>query len=219
MEQLTNMEKIFEKLGDLKSFFVYGQRLIPILQKIIDFMQDTVPLLENVNRSITDSTNKIPKAALQINSVTNATEVATTEILDIVDGMSADIQTMKPKLESLKIRLGCDEDVESLLRMTEKIHEGMLNITLSLQVQDITAQQLSSVNHLIESIQEKLSSLIMDLNSKEIHETDYHVPKNASFNPDARYDRNNGSQELADSLINENVTKTSQEEIDKLFAK
>lgn len=219
MEQLTNMEKIFEKLGDLKSFFVYGQRLIPILQKIIDFMQDTVPLLENVNRSITDSTNKIPKAALQINSVTNATEVATTEILDIVDGMSADIQTMKPKLESLKTRLGGDEDVESLLRMTEKIQEGMMNITLSLQVQDITAQQLSSVNHLIESIQEKLSSLIMDLNSKEIHETDYHVPKNASFNPDARYDRNNGSQELADSLMNENINKTSQEEIDKLFAK
>ncbi|MEW6702706.1 MAG: hypothetical protein AB1298_08290, partial [Bacteroidota bacterium] len=179
----------------------------------------TVPLLENVNRSIKDSTNKIPKAALQINSVTNATEVATTEILDIVDGMSADIQTMKPKLESLKTRLSGDEDVESLLRMTEKIQEGMMNITLSLQVQDITAQQLSSVNHLIESIQEKLSSLIMDLNNKEIHETDYHVPKNASFNPDARYEKNNGSQELADSLINETVTKTSQEEIDKLFAK
>jgi len=48
MELANNMEKLFEKLGDLKSFFVYGQKLIPTLQKILDFMQDTVPLLESV---------------------------------------------------------------------------------------------------------------------------------------------------------------------------
>jgi len=222
MDQITNMENIFHKLGDLKSFFVYGQKLIPILQKILTFMEDTVPLLEKVNQSLQESTSKMPKATHQINSITNATEIATTEILDIVDGMTLDIQSMQSKLESLKSRTGEDEDVKSLLKMVESISNGMMNITISLQVQDITAQQLSSVNHLISSIQEKLAGLIFEVKDKDISggvDVDYQFPKNGSFNADARYEKNTGSQKLADSLVSENINNTSQEEIDKLFAK
>lgn len=222
MEQITNMENIFQKLGDLKSFFVYGQKLIPILQKILTFMEDTVPLLEKVNQSLHESTSKMPKATHQINSITNATEIATTEILDIVDGMTLDIQSMQSKLESLKSRTGEDEDVKSLVKMVESISNGMMNITISLQVQDITAQQLSSVNHLISSIQEKLAGLMFEVKDKEIGEAvhvDYEFPKDGTFNADARYEKNNDSQKLADSLVSENLTNASQDEIDKLFAK
>ncbi|MHB8907128.1 MAG: hypothetical protein ACYC5R_00925 [Melioribacteraceae bacterium] len=222
MDQKISMENIFQKLGDLKSFFVYGQKLIPILQKILDFMQDTVPLLENVNRSIHESTSKMPKAALQINSVTNATEVATTEILDIVDGMTVDVQGMHSKLDSLKKKLGEDDDIASLLTLVQKIEERMMNITISLQVQDITAQQLSSVNHLIQSIQEKLGGLLTELDDKEnggLAVDDHQFPRDAAFNADARYEKNTSSQELVDSLVADNLTKASQSEIDKLFAK
>ncbi|MHB9039021.1 MAG: hypothetical protein ACYC4T_00005 [Melioribacteraceae bacterium] len=222
MDQKISMENIFQKLGDLKSFFVYGQKLIPILQKILDFMQDTVPLLENVNRSIHESTSKMPKAALQINSVTNATEVATTEILDIVDGMTVDVQGMHSKLDSLKKKLGEDDDIASLLALIQKIEERMMNITISLQVQDITAQQLSSVNHLIQSIQEKLGGLLTELDDKEnggLAVDDHQFPRDAAFNADARYEKNTSSQELVDSLVADNLTKASQSEIDKLFAK
>jgi chemotaxis regulatin CheY-phosphate phosphatase CheZ len=223
MENINNMENIFQKLGDLKSFFVYGQKLIPILQKIMNFMEDTVPLLENVNRSIQDSTSKIPKAALQINNITNATEVATTEILDIVDVVSLDVQSMQSKLESLKKRIGEDEDVNSLLTTVEKINNEMMNITISLQVQDITSQQLSSVNHLIHAIQEKLAGLLYEFRDKDMipssPESDHVFPKDSSFNANARYEKNNGSQKLADSLVEENLTQASQADIDKLFAK
>lgn len=222
MDQKISMENIFQKLGDLKSFFVYGQKLIPILQKILDFMQDTVPLLENVNRSIHESTSKMPKAALQINSVTNATEVATTEILDIVDGMTVDVQEMHSKLNSLKKKVGEDDDVASLLSLVQKIEERMMNITISLQVQDITAQQLSSVNHLIQSIQEKLGGLLTELDDKEnggLAVDEHQFPRDAAFNADARYEKNTSSQDLVDSLVADNLTKASQSEIDKLFAK
>ena len=226
MDQINNMENIFSKLGDLKEFFIYGQKLIPILQKIMTFMEDTVPLLEKVNQSLLESTSKMPKATNQINSITSATEIATTEILDIVDGMTVDIQSMQSKLESLKSRTGEDQDVASLIKTVENISTGMMNITISLQVQDITAQQLSSVNHLIGSIQEKLAGLMFDVNDDPLAEhtnseanSDYEFPKDGTFNADARYDKNNNSQKLADSLVSENLTNTSQEEIDKLFAK
>jgi chemotaxis regulatin CheY-phosphate phosphatase CheZ len=250
MESAQNMQSIFQRLGDLKSFFIFGQKIIPTFQKIIDFMQDTIPLLENVNNSIHESTNKIPKAALQINSVTNATEIATTEILDIVDGMFSDLGKMNNNLNSLKSHLenqkaviqklheGNSEkdsldtlessnelmqnDILSVNEMVNKIQEGMMNITISLQVQDITAQQLSSVNHLIQSIQEKLASLLYDLSNKNNKETPEFAAddsRNATFNPDARYDKNHKSQELVDSLVSENTSKASQAEIDKLFSK
>ncbi|MFA7228682.1 MAG: hypothetical protein WC061_06560 [Melioribacteraceae bacterium] len=222
MDNNNSFENIFKKLGDLKDFFVYGQKLIPILHKILDFMHDTVPLLENVNRSIQDSTSKIPKAAMQINSITNANEIATTEILDIVDSMSLDISNMQTKLESLKSKIGEDEDLNSILSTIDKINTGVLNITISLQVQDITSQQLSSVNHLIQSIQEKLAALLIEFKEKDIHEApeaDFQFPRDGSFNADARYDKNNSSQILADSLVEETLNKASQSEIDKLFAK
>jgi chemotaxis regulatin CheY-phosphate phosphatase CheZ len=243
------MQNILQRLGDLKSFFLFGQKIIPTFQKIIDFMQDTIPLLENVNNSIHESTNKIPRAAVQINSVTNATEIATTEILDIVDNMFTDLGTINTKLNSIKTHLENQKeavqkyvsgsngsaaiasslkhdemasDLRAITSTVDKIQEGMTNITISLQVQDITAQQLSSVNHLMQSIQEKLASLLYDLsnkNNKEVPDFTAHDSRNAAFNPDARYDKNHDSQKLVDSLVSENATKASQEEIDKLFTK
>ncbi len=252
MEAKTNMQHLFDKLGDLKSFFVYGQKLVPIFQKIIDFMHETVPLLENVNQSIQESTSKIPKAAHQLDNVSSATEVATTEILDVVDGVSNDLQAIQARLKSLESKLtakeesiaklvarypndpdvgnifktgansaALDDDVNSMIQMVDKIQEGMMNITLSLQVQDITAQQLLSVNHMITSIQSRLSSLLVDLGGKETKELpgqEFELSNNTAFNPDARYDRNHNHQVLADTLAAENSIKTSQKEIDKLFA-
>jgi chemotaxis regulatin CheY-phosphate phosphatase CheZ len=253
MDQVKNIQSLFDKLSDVNSFFVYGQKLIPTIEKIVDFMKATIPLLENVNQSILDSTNKLPKAALQINSVTNATEVAVTEILDVVDGASTDLTTIISKLESLRNRLdiqkGCierlkvkypdDPDVKELItnglnpdvihqdyseviNLADKIQSGMMNITISLQVQDITAQQLASANHLMNSIQTKLSSLLMDIDQKEgsvVVEPEIHLPNDLAFNPNARYDRENNSQVLADTLVADTKSQPSQKEIDELFSK
>lgn len=249
MENQLSMEQVFQKLGDLKQFFIFGQKIVPLFKKIIDFMTDIVPLLENVNNSIQDTTSKIPKAAHQINSVTNATEVATSEILDIVDSMSIDMTKIKNELEDLKNgflnqrvvleKLGLQnqsgelEELKSALMIDElenkvvglgsvikKIENDVTNITISLQVQDITAQQLASVNHLIHSVQKRLSSLLFDFNKQESfqipHLEEEHEKK--TFNPHAKYDRNHEMQKVADELIEEN-NKTSQEEIDKLFGK
>lgn len=251
MENQLSMEQVFQKLGDLKQFFIFGQKIVPLFKKIIDFMTDIVPLLENVNNSIQDTTSKIPKAAHQINSVTNATEVATSEILDIVDSMSIDMTKIKNELEDLKNgffnqrvtleKLGLQnqsgklEELKSALMIDElenkvvglgsvikKIENDITNITISLQVQDITAQQLASVNHLIHSVQKRLSSLLFDFNKQESfqipHLEEEHEKKKKTFNPHAKYDRNHEMQKVADELIEEN-NKTSQEEIDKLFGK
>lgn len=253
MEKNSNIDHVFEKLGELKSFFVFGQRIVPVIQSIIDFMRDVVPLMEYVNNSIQDSASKMPKAASQINSVTSATEVATSEILDIVDSMSMDLSKIKTELgdlkngffnqrvalenfgsqvanlnghfEKLQNGLSVDEletKVNSMEELVKKIENDSNNITLSLQVQDITSQQLASVNHLIQSVQKRLSSLMFDLNKQgpiDVTELESNEDsRGATFNPDARYEKSPDKQDLANSLFNSN-NKTSQDEIDKLFAK
>jgi chemotaxis regulatin CheY-phosphate phosphatase CheZ len=249
MKQPENMSELFERLNDLKSVFKYGQKLIPIIQSLLDFMSETVPLLENINASITESTSKIPRASSQINNVTNATELATTEILDIIDVISNDIVEIEKNLEKIikakeeksgiitKIRSLVDNSEVKLLldqyekaddlqtpysiisRLVSKIKNDAYNITLSLQVQDITSQQLAAVNHLIVSVQEKLSSLILNLeetNIKEFESAKITVPDGSHFDPNANYSRSDGRQKMVDSIVNSH--KTSQDEIDKLFS-
>jgi chemotaxis regulatin CheY-phosphate phosphatase CheZ len=212
-------------------------------------MSETVPLLENINASISESTAKIPKATNQINNVTSATELATTEILDMIDLISSDIIEIEKQLSNVfkvkaeknniikKIKkLSDNKEVIKLLdkfeelddagneynqisELTTKIKENSNNITLSLQVQDITSQQLAAVNHLISSVQEKLASLILNLEETSINDIDSNkiiVPKGLHFNPDANYSKSDGRQNMVDSIVTNH--KTSQDEIDKLFS-
>jgi chemotaxis regulatin CheY-phosphate phosphatase CheZ len=247
MKKLNNMTDLFAKLDDLKYMFRYGEKLIPIIQSIIEFMRETVPLLENINSSIEDSSNKIPKATHQIINVTNATEIATTEILDLVDeisnnlnkaeGISKHISEQNNKRrkvwEKIKSQLADEaliieyEDTDIYEQVTNeqneilnKIKDEIYNITLSLQVQDITAQQLAAVNHLIESVNNRLSSLVTDFKQADIKEPgDTFLDKivGASFDPNARYHNKKEEQEVVDSLVSNQYEKTSQAEIDKLF--
>lgn len=252
MKQVSNMSELFERLNDLKIVFRYGQKLIPIIQSLIDFMKETVPLLEDINTSISDSTNKIPKAKDQISNVTSQTELATTEILDIVDSISNDVEKVDKLIEDIKAKeeekkkawevikklIPHSADAEESIHRLEsldafastvpyleevfgRIKNDVYRITLSLQVQDITSQQLAAVNHLIEAVRMKLSSLIIHLDETDISQVEnvkLDIPESTTFDPDAVYTKSTERQDAADILINSMNNKTSQDEIDKLFS-
>jgi len=102
-----------------------------------------------------------------------------------------------------------------------KIRDDVYKITLSLQVQDITSQQLAAVNHLIESVRLKLSSLIIHLDETDltsIENVKLDIPVGSTFDPDAVYTKSTERQEAADLLINSINNKATQDEIDKLFS-
>lgn len=246
-----NMTTLFEKLNDLKTLFQYGEKIVPIIKSLVDFMQDTVPLLENINHSITDSASKIPTASSQINNVTSATEMATTEILDLIDVISANLEKMetinnsvinqvsesKSVLNELKQHMQKDAKAMELLSKLEnslaiennlkelgeyfpKLKDDAYQITLSLQVQDITAQQLAAVNHLIDSVQKRLTSLINDIDNSEFDMglSKANLPSGTTFDGNAIYSKDGSRQSVVDSILRENSEKASQDEIDKLFS-
>lgn len=218
------MNKLFEKLDDLKTIFLYSEKLIPIIQKLIDFMRNTIPLLENINQSITETTNKIPSATNQIDSVTSATEMATTEILDTVDKILMEINSAKLNVENLLsskdgyMNVEAKEKLNSINVSLDNITQYANNVTISLQVQDITSQQLAAVNYLIQSVQARLGSLFQDLENTNISQIGKFTDKNI-FNENARYQDTSQQQKEIDHLFSNNNSTTSQDEIDKLFLK
>lgn len=252
MGQPVNMNGLFDKLHDLKSLFVYGEKLIPIIQSLLDFMKETVPLLENINYSIADSTSKIPKAVHQISNVSSATELATTEILDLVDKVTTEIHSAEANLNSylqreegkeiilndLAFLLSdnskatklleeyrsintTDDMLASLFESFNSIKHDTNSIAISLQVQDITAQQLAAVNHLICSVQDRLANLVSDLNENDMEEwktLNNPIQESVVFDSNARYSKSVENQSNVDIIIQTERQHASQDEIDKLFS-
>lgn len=237
--RVGEINEMLHKTEELKALFVFGQRVIPFLEEIFLFIREVTPLLENINASIEENLSKMPKAAQQLSSVTKATELATTEILDTLDGLSYKSDVISSNLKQLiqiqrlnrseheKVieavdKLQQDErtnieekdsvysrliDVirkiehrdgghssayyvdniksavavlqkpevsEELVNNSEKLLESIrmdsTQIMMSLQVQDITSQQLAAVNSLLQTVQSKLGEIMVHFRNTEIGE-------------------------------------------------
>jgi chemotaxis regulatin CheY-phosphate phosphatase CheZ len=243
--RVGEINEMLHKTEELKALFVFGQRVIPFLEEIFLFIREVTPLLENINISIEENLSKMPKASQQLSNVTRATELATTEILDTLDGLSykADVISSNLKqlltiqrqnqqeheriiaavqqlqsnettpieqsnsiyvrltevIQRLESREGkgsstpyqlsviqsalqtlqqpsseqpqvSDELVASSEKLLESIRMDSTQIMMSLQVQDITSQQLAAVNGLLQTVQVKLSEIMTHFRNTEIGE-------------------------------------------------
>src|SRR5690606_31012363 len=52
---------------------------------LFGFLQEIMPLMEEIDHSLRESTQSMPHATSQLQSVSEATELATTEVLDLID--------------------------------------------------------------------------------------------------------------------------------------
>jgi chemotaxis regulatin CheY-phosphate phosphatase CheZ len=249
-----DIKGLIKKAEELRALFILGQRVVPFLEELFAFVGEIQPLLEEINTSIQENLSKMPNLSKQLSKVTEATELATNEILDIVDGVfykldilsstlkefessqlglkdffedfnklvgkfnngSFSIDDLKLNLSSLQAKskdiLSVETKINSMKEMIDNIRNDSSSIMLALQVQDITSQQIAAVNHLLNTVQTRLNSLISKFQSGEITKvatvqeqttnvTELH--RVIAFDPDA-----------VESLID---NPARQDEIDKLF--
>lgn len=245
---------LIKKAEELRALFILGQRVVPFLEELFSFVGEIQPLLEEINTSIKDNLSKMPNLSKQLSKVTEATELATNEILDIVDGVfykldilnsnlieiekqnnslkniyselkklieeninnSLSLEELIKKLQSLQVQvynsIALESYINSMKEMIENIRNDSTSIMLSLQVQDITSQQIAAVNHLLNTVQSKLNSLLNKFQPGEIGKmtNNFSETTNVSelhrviaFDPDA-----------VESLSGNSAR---QDEIDKLF--
>ena len=128
-------------------------------ENVITALQKVITLLERIKNSIEESSSKIPNASVQLNTVTQATELATVEILDVLDLMGTKIQQLEKGMNEFD-QAGISEKqlfmLTDIKQMLLELKENTSNITVALQVQDITAQKIGAANHLIESVRKEL---------------------------------------------------------------
>jgi chemotaxis regulatin CheY-phosphate phosphatase CheZ len=128
-------------------------------ESVIAALQKVITLLDRIKNAIEESSSKIPNASIQLNTVTQATEVATVEILDVLDQMGTKIHMIENGLKEFEKEKLSERQMLMLtgIRQTvSELKENTSNITVALQVQDIMAQKIGAANHLIESVRKEL---------------------------------------------------------------
>lgn len=251
---------LLKKADELRSLFVLGQRVVPFLEEIFVFVRDIQPMLKEISLSINENLQKMPGASEKLSKVTEANELATTEIMDVVDNLFGKVSDINSNRSEIKGHY--NKIVEKPLRLLEIIHKGIqqgsnlneilpqlaqsintLNsynsenietyeannneildsiindassIMMSLQVQDITAQQIAAVDHMLRTIQSKMSGILDHFANTDMGELtktiDHQEEKDniTHFHRDIAFDPN-----AIDSISKK---ETRQDEVDQLLA-
>ena len=201
------MSDIVTKIEEMRGFFKIGDEIIPFLADLFNFLKDVMPLMTEVNTSLKDGAHKLPTASDRISDVTQATEMATTEILDKLDQINNHVSELRGSVSEEKAaRL---DDIESTI----------MDIIFALQFQDITSQKLEHATRILNAIYTKFTGLFdyiekLGINSsfgarvakalEEVGETD-----------EAKKEKDDFEEETADKIRHESI---SQDDIDQLFS-
>ncbi len=256
-----DLNLLLQKADELRALFILGQRVIPFLEEIFVFVKEIQPLLDEINKSVSDNLNKMPNASEQLSKVTQANEMATVEIMDVVDGILYKIDLMesnnktffatktetlnnsiklldilrrgiingsdlKPaipvinntmkNLDDLNTHLTTDYLAENT-KMLNEIRNDSNSIIMALQIQDITAQQIAAVNHMLGTIQTKLLTILKHFSSTNIEDlvksdVIYHdntvnvstLHREIAFDPNAvdALSKKDNRQQNVDDLVN-----------------
>jgi chemotaxis regulatin CheY-phosphate phosphatase CheZ len=231
-------EKIVPIFQDLVEFMKDVVPLMENVNKSIAESTNKMPSAANQIKSVTNATELATTEILdRVDSISKALFEIEKEMGEIRDKrkekekISQELQReinftddQKILLSQLYEKDNIDELLSDINDKLSILNDESYQITLALQVQDITTQQLAAVNHLIESVNDKLSSLVDDIHKAELDDKkvdEIEVPDTATFDPNARYDKDETRQQNVDDIIeeeNKNNEIASQDEIDKLFS-
>lgn len=162
---------IVRKVEELRALMVFTQRTIPFLEDVFAFVKDIVPLLEVLKTSVETTSDKLPRASKQLDKVTTATEMASTEILNIVEGMFGTVDRMRAELERRTAAAA------SLRKGVERLSALAAGSRATAGVEAVHAEVLASLDALappaeaaaqLDSIQAECTNIMIALQVQDI---------------------------------------------------
>jgi len=204
----AEVSKLISNFNAIKEYFDTTKKYMPQIAKLVVFIEEVIPLLNSIHEDLHQFSQIIPTASEKLDKVTSATELATTEVMDIVDRVIGRLNTMTANLD--EVEEGIAQENPVLSTITEKTtiirkeidgsQEDLFSIMNALQFQDITTQQIYSIGQVIETVQKKLGQLLSGFDDES-----FHLPKErkVAFDDKAEYDfnRSKKSQEIADEFL------------------
>ncbi len=177
-----------------------------LLSKFVYAVSGMLPALETIKTTIEDSSKKIPKVSTQLSNVTQATESATVEILNVLDTISQNVDAAEAGLKTLGSLLPnpatpVSEVMTSISRSLAATKEKSMSIAMALQVQDITSQQIAGVSHMIESVRTELIRILDQFGGGPTAPSNVPVAQPMHFDTEAEYSASTQRQDQADIII------------------
>ncbi|MBP6672707.1 MAG: protein phosphatase CheZ [Bacteroidetes bacterium] len=99
------------------------------MRQLLDMLRSLMPVLDNIKNAVENSSSKIPKATEQLSTVTQATESATMEILNLLDDIGRRVEHVQAKLKEIK------EDYNTKLESIGRLAWLLDNVTTEQKAQ------------------------------------------------------------------------------------
>jgi len=213
----AEISRLINSFNAIKGYFDTTKRYMPQIAKLVFFIEEVVPLLDNIHKNLHQSSSLIPSATEKLDKVTSATEMATTEVMDIVDQVIERLNTMTETLNEIDETDEKKMDVASLKEKSAIIREqidgsqdDLFSIMNALQFQDITTQQINAIESTIDQVNNRLSELLRGFEDDGI---DVGKMRDVAFDPDAEFDfeRSAQSQKMVDALMKSDARPDGEE--------
>jgi chemotaxis regulatin CheY-phosphate phosphatase CheZ len=163
----AEISRLINSFQAIKGYFDTTKKYMPQIAKLVFFIEEIIPLLQSIHKNINQSTELIPSAAEKLDKVTSATELATTEVMDIVDNVISRLNQMTENVDALETCIAessssdaSKEKIEEIRNQINGSQDDLFSIMNALQFQDITTQQINGIASVIDSVQIKLSELL-----------------------------------------------------------
>jgi len=203
----SEIPRLINSFNAIKAYFDTTKRYMPQIAKLVFFIEELVPLLNVIYDGLHQSADIIPTATEKLDKVTSATELAATEIMDIVDNVISRLNSMSNSVDEVNKILEKSSDAKTIKQKTAAIQseidnsrEDLFLIMNALQFQDITTQQIKTIVSTIDTVHKRLGGLLegFEDNGKE-----FSFDCAATFDPNAEFDfsRSAKSQLMADNYI------------------
>lgn len=242
-EKINDLKSLF-RFGErmipiITSLVDFMREMVPLLENINHSISESASKMPQATNQIADVTQATEMATTQILDRVDEISNSCNSIEKYLNRKEESAQKRRDLLQNLLMRYENEPEIvetvtllkelengsaerEEIIKILGKISDDTYQITMALQVQDITAQQLAAVNHLIDSVRVKLSSLIIDISEAQLDDqiaaAKMEMPEGVHFDPNASFTDTVGKQDAVDSIFaNAQQEKASQDEIDKLF--
>ncbi|MFC1490053.1 protein phosphatase CheZ [Candidatus Latescibacterota bacterium] len=206
----AEISRLISSFNAIKGYFDTTQKYMPQIARLVVFIEEIIPLFDTIQDNLKQSSSLIPKASERLGKVTSATEMAATEVMDIVDNVIERLGKMSASVEVIEGNLPT-ESADVIKKNTDLIREeidgsqdDLFSIMNALQFQDITTQQINGIGDTIERVHVKIIELLSGFQEEGISLVDV---KKSAFDPNAEFDfeRSAESQKMADDFLKKGI--------------
>ena len=181
------------------------------ISELTDAITGLVENFKKLKRPLVESQEKVPQATNQLDKISEQTEAAAHQMLDMIEHITQREEDVINGLDSLREIAGDAEAVNQAVDdLSTKVNENLNDAYMimdSLQFQDITAQQMDHAASLLEDIEGKLRCIVTAVAGEHAEG----LVGEAEAAPQKKTRAYDPHADLFDK-------KTNQEDIDSLFA-